>query len=58
MMGIRDRQIAAVTSMLLAFVLLPDLASAHGVFGKDAVFLQGYKDGPSVRSCTSAPSTW
>ena len=40
MMGIRERQIAAVTSMLLAFVLLPDLASAHGVFGKDALFLQ------------------
>ena len=40
MMGIRERQIAAVTSMLLAFVLLPDVASAHGVFGKDALFLQ------------------
>jgi hypothetical protein len=40
MMGIRQRQIAAVTSMMLAFVLLPDIVCAHGVFGKDALFLQ------------------
>jgi hypothetical protein len=40
MIGIRHRQIAAVASMMLAFVLLPDIVSAHGVFGKDALFLQ------------------
>ena len=40
MMGIRQRQIAAVTYMMLAFVLLPHSVSAHGVFGKDALFLQ------------------
>ena len=41
MMGIRQRRIAAVASVMLALVLLPDIVSAHGVFGKDAVFLQG-----------------
>lgn len=41
MMGNRRRHIAAVTNMMLAFVLLPAIASAHGVFGKDAAFLQG-----------------
>ena len=40
MMSIRQRQIAAVTSLMLAFVLLPHIVSAHGVFGKDALFLQ------------------
>jgi hypothetical protein len=40
MMGLRQRQIAAVTSMMLAFVPLPSIVGAHGVFGKDAVFLQ------------------
>ena len=39
-MGSREPRIAAVTSLLLAFVLLPDIAGAHGVFGKDALFLQ------------------
>jgi hypothetical protein len=40
MMGIRQRHTAAIASIMLALVLLPEVASAHGVFGKDALFLQ------------------
>ena len=41
MSGIPRGRIAAVATIVLALVLLPDIAGAHGVFGKDAVFLQG-----------------
>ena len=40
MTSIRHRQLAAVASVVLALVLMPTIASAHGVFGKDALFLQ------------------
>ena len=40
MTGIRQRQIAAVAGVMLAIVLLPQVVNAHGVFGKDALFLQ------------------
>lgn len=40
-MSIRQRLTTAVASIVLTLVVLPGIASAHGVSGKDAVFLQG-----------------
>ena len=41
MMRFRQRLTMAVAFVVLVLVLLPGVASAHGVSGKDAVFLQG-----------------
>src|SRR6187402_710836 len=40
-MGVRLRQIVGLATVVLALGLLPTGVSAHGVSGKDAVFLQG-----------------
>jgi HupE / UreJ protein len=40
-MTIRQGLTAAVACLALTLIVLPGLASAHGVSGKDAVFLQG-----------------
>ena len=41
MIRLRQRLTIAVASVVFVLVLLPSVASAHGVSGKDAVFLQG-----------------
>jgi hypothetical protein len=40
-MAVRQRLTAVLAVVVLALVVVPDVASAHGVSGKDAVFLQG-----------------
>ena len=59
MMGTRERLIAAVASMLLAFVLLPDVVERAWRVRQGRRLSAGPR-GPrrSVRSCISAPSTW
>jgi hypothetical protein len=57
-MSVRGRSFVAFALAAALLAALPAVVSAHGVSGKDAVFLQGLDGRAVIPLMFSAPSTW